>query len=101
MTIFSMFFIELMASRFDIFGEHDHDHDVEAVDPSVDIVRNHPGHTHNHEDVSESSKLSFIFFLHCNHNSSRQSIRKLQRPYPAWKICPGRNLGLATHIRTN
>lgn len=32
-----MFFIELMASRFDIFGEPDH-HDVEAVEPSRNLL---------------------------------------------------------------
>lgn len=46
MTIFLMFFIELMASRFDVFGEgdHDHDHDVEASDnsePPKDRMRQH------------------------------------------------------------
>ena len=30
-----MFFIELMASRFDIFGEQD----LEAADPAMDLIR--------------------------------------------------------------
>jgi hypothetical protein len=30
-----MFFIELMASRFDIFGEQD----LEAADPALDLIR--------------------------------------------------------------
>ncbi|KAM3087285.1 low-affinity Zn(2+) transporter zrt2, variant 2 [Clarireedia jacksonii] len=37
MTIFTMFFIELMASRFDVFGENSHD--LEAADPSKSIMR--------------------------------------------------------------
>jgi zinc transporter 1/2/3 len=39
MTIFLMFFIELMAARFDVFGEKDHDHDLEASDPSTSFMR--------------------------------------------------------------
>ena len=35
MTVFVMFFIELMASRFDIFGEKD----LEAADPALDLIR--------------------------------------------------------------
>jgi len=35
MTIFLMFFIELVASRFDVFGEQDHD--IEALNPVVDV----------------------------------------------------------------
>lgn len=37
MTIFLMFFIELLAARFDIFGEQAHD--LEAADPSMNLVR--------------------------------------------------------------
>lgn len=37
MTIFTMFFIELMASRFDVFGEDSHD--LEAADPSKELMR--------------------------------------------------------------
>jgi zinc transporter 1/2/3 len=37
MTIFTMFFVELMASRFDVFGEESHD--LEAADPSTSLVR--------------------------------------------------------------
>ncbi|KAI9648968.1 low-affinity Zn(2+) transporter zrt2 [Ciborinia camelliae] len=37
MTIFSMFFIELMASRFDVFGEESHD--LEAADPAKDLIK--------------------------------------------------------------
>ena len=38
MTIFLMFFIELMASRFDIFG-YDEAHDLEATDPALGFIR--------------------------------------------------------------
>ncbi|KAI1644575.1 ZIP zinc/iron transport family [Daldinia loculata] len=37
MTVFVMFTIELIASRFDFFG-HDH-HDAKVVDPSLDILK--------------------------------------------------------------
>ena len=36
MTVFTMFFIEIMAARFDVFGEQDHD--LEASDPSKDLI---------------------------------------------------------------
>ncbi|APA11223.1 hypothetical protein SS1G_11438 [Sclerotinia sclerotiorum 1980 UF-70] len=37
MTIFSMFFIELMASRYDVFGQDSHD--LEAADPARDLIK--------------------------------------------------------------
>jgi zinc transporter 1/2/3 len=37
MTIFLMFFIELMAARFDVFG--DQKHDIETADTPVDPIR--------------------------------------------------------------
>tara|TARA_R110002033_G_scaffold136829_1_gene176214 strand:- start:229 stop:516 length:288 start_codon:yes stop_codon:yes gene_type:complete len=37
MTIFTMFFIELMASRFDVFGAHEHE--SETIDPAKDLLR--------------------------------------------------------------
>jgi zinc transporter 1/2/3 len=37
MTVFTMFFIELMAARFDIFGQQSHD--LEASDPAQDLMR--------------------------------------------------------------
>jgi zinc transporter 1/2/3 len=42
MTIFTMFIIELMASRFDMFGGHDHD-DIEAHGHDHDAVHKHQG----------------------------------------------------------
>jgi zinc transporter 1/2/3 len=37
MAIFTMFFIELMAARFDVFGRQSHD--LEASDPARDLMR--------------------------------------------------------------
>jgi len=37
MTVFTMFFIELMAARFDVFGKQAHD--LEATDPSLALFR--------------------------------------------------------------
>ncbi len=37
MTVFVMFFIELLAARFDVFGQQEHD--LEASDPSKDLMR--------------------------------------------------------------
>jgi len=37
MTVFVMFFIELLAARFDVFGQQAHD--LEASDPSKDLMR--------------------------------------------------------------
>lgn len=34
MTVFTMFFIELLASRFDIFGHQD----LEGVDPAMELI---------------------------------------------------------------
>ncbi|KAH8801605.1 Zinc/iron permease [Xylogone sp. PMI_703] len=38
MTIFVMFFIELMAARFDVFGERGHSHDLEAAGHGLEAV---------------------------------------------------------------
>jgi hypothetical protein len=38
MTVFTMFFIELMASRFDVFGEQ-HASDLEKSDPAKELMR--------------------------------------------------------------
>ncbi|KAE8451568.1 hypothetical protein EG329_003641 [Mollisiaceae sp. DMI_Dod_QoI] len=38
MTVFTMFFIELVAARFDIFGHQD-SNSLESSDPSVDLLR--------------------------------------------------------------
>ncbi|KAH6680564.1 Zinc/iron permease [Halenospora varia] len=62
MTIFVMFFIELMAARFDIFGHKAHD--LEASDPSKELMKDgksssekgvppHTGHLHAHKEASD------------------------------------------------
>lgn len=53
MTIFSMFFLELMASRFDFGPAHSHDHDIEsspAAIPgrSVPLTGTDDSHSHSH-----------------------------------------------------
>ncbi|KAI1489102.1 Zinc/iron permease [Biscogniauxia mediterranea] len=62
MTVFVMFTIELIASRFDIFG-HSHS-DAEAVDPSLDVFKKNsqasgsptptPHRHHSHDDDIEA-----------------------------------------------
>lgn len=37
MTVFTMFFIEIMAARYDVFGTQAHD--LEASDPSKEVMR--------------------------------------------------------------
>ncbi|KAL2075728.1 hypothetical protein VTL71DRAFT_671 [Oculimacula yallundae] len=69
MTIFTMFFIELMASRFDVFGSHEH----EKADPANNLLRDTEkyggsegtlkkatiaGHSHNGVGESESSTVN-------------------------------------------
>ncbi|KAI0597570.1 Zinc/iron permease [Biscogniauxia sp. FL1348] len=59
MTVFVMFTIELIASRFDIFG-HNHD-EAEAADPSLDVFKKNsqasgspaltPHRHHSHDDI--------------------------------------------------
>ena len=49
MTVFTMFFIELMASRFDIFGEHDH----EASDPAKDLFRDTEKYGHSNSTLKK------------------------------------------------
>jgi zinc transporter 1/2/3 len=60
MTIFVMFFIELMAARFDVFGRQAQD--LELSDPARDLTRKHElsshlpnGDTHSHNLNSTSS----------------------------------------------
>lgn len=59
MTIFTMFLIELLAARFDIFGVHEHD--LESSDPSKNVLTKSasyrdekPAHTHNHDGHADS-----------------------------------------------
>jgi hypothetical protein len=61
MTVFTMFFIELMASRFDVFG--DQDHNLEASDPSKEVMR----HVEKRRDEGNSAqKGKQIIFLSSN-----------------------------------
>jgi hypothetical protein len=66
-----MFFIELMASRFDIFGEQD----LEAGDPAMDLIRRRStvgGKASDEELPYRDSKsytfpkLSLVCYLPCN-----------------------------------
>ncbi|KAG4431651.1 hypothetical protein IFR05_012874 [Cadophora sp. M221] len=71
MTVFTMFFIELMASRFDVFGSHEH----ESADPATNLLRdaekyggsdsavkklNTAGHNHDGVGESASSTVSNV-----------------------------------------
>jgi len=70
MTVFTMFFIEIMAARFDIFGQQDGG--VEGSDPSADLLRDTeklsdrsgssvdnvvvtPAHAHSHTNSDETT----------------------------------------------
>ncbi|KAI1393383.1 ZIP zinc/iron transport family [Hypoxylon trugodes] len=59
MTVFVMFTIELLASRFDFFG-HDHS-EAQAIDPSLDILKKggqtspSPVHSHGHDHDIEAA----------------------------------------------
>lgn len=55
MTIFTMFFIELLVSRFDIFGEHEHE-DVEAADPALDLIRHNNSKALDEEEKCVSTE---------------------------------------------
>lgn len=55
MTIFTMFFIELLVSRFDIFGEHEHE-DVEAADPAADLITRSRPKDSDEEEKYDSTK---------------------------------------------
>jgi len=64
MTIFLMFFIELMAARFDVFGtshnhgqSQEHVHDTEALGP-VEQSEKHSSHKHKTRTASSSPKRS-------------------------------------------
>ncbi|CZT40740.1 probable ZRT2-Zinc transporter II [Rhynchosporium secalis] len=71
MTIFTMFFIELLASRYDVFGSHEH----ESADPAVNLLRdtekygssqgtlktpNSAGHDHSGNGESASSTVNNV-----------------------------------------
>lgn len=56
MTIFVMFFIELMASRFEIFGHSHAENDLETRDPAQDILRKSAMENKSNSDLSTQSK---------------------------------------------
>ncbi|RFU26490.1 hypothetical protein B7463_g9833, partial [Scytalidium lignicola] len=56
MTIFAMFFIELMAARFDVFGEREHD--LEASDQGPDTVGNQTEQPHRSTAQKDSLQIS-------------------------------------------
>lgn len=53
MTIFLMFFIELMAARFDLFGAHEHD--LESAKPATDPT----GYTEKQNDEFVSKSMYY------------------------------------------
>lgn len=55
MTIFAMFFIELMASRYEFFG-HSHDQDLESRDPAQHVLRKSAAENKSNSDLSTGSK---------------------------------------------
>lgn len=60
MTVFTMFFIELMASRFDIFGAHDH---AESSDPAKDLIRDTEKYGDSNSTLKASKPLLFRGWL--------------------------------------
>ncbi|CZR57101.1 probable ZRT2-Zinc transporter II [Phialocephala subalpina] len=77
MTVFTMFFIELMAARFDIFG-HEDSHGLDHSDPSVDLLRD----TEKFSDTSGGSVDRTIIVEspvhkhdHGRHNGTEESSR--------------------------
>jgi hypothetical protein len=62
MTVFTMFFIEIMASRFDIFAHVD----LEGADPAMDLIRRKqiPGEKASDEEAayrdSESRDIQLL-----------------------------------------
>ncbi|TEY35442.1 hypothetical protein BOTCAL_0593g00070 [Botryotinia calthae] len=81
MTIFSMFFIELLASRFDVFGREDHD--LEAADPARDLIRRNtrdekvdalktssPSDGNSYRETADSPQASNVVLEQHDHESS-------------------------------
>ena len=60
MTVFTMFFIELMASRFEIFGQPG---DLDAADPTKIMLaskQNYSGHTVALEEGKSQDLISLV-----------------------------------------
>jgi solute carrier family 39 (zinc transporter), member 1/2/3 len=73
MTVFTMFFIELMASRFDIFGQQAHD--LEASDPAQDLIRQNEKFHDTQGNLQKGKPTFFLLPLSIRRlYNSRQSI---------------------------
>ncbi|ESZ99225.1 hypothetical protein SBOR_0432 [Sclerotinia borealis F-4128] len=100
MTIFSMFFIELMASRFDVFGEDSHD--LESADPAKDLMRRNtrnekgeasrtsPPPGGNNHRVADNSQASNTVLEHNNDSSSTRIQSSGEEPARGRSSIPGR-----------
>jgi zinc transporter 1/2/3 len=61
MTVFTMFFIELMAARFEIFGQQSQD--LEASDPAQDLTRQNEKYNDTQIILQNGKPRSFIVLL--------------------------------------
>lgn len=57
-----MFFIELMASRYDIFG-HDDAHDLEAVDPALGFIRQNEKFENGAPQIQAGEQHLLFYFI--------------------------------------
>ncbi|KUJ21885.1 ZIP zinc/iron transport family [Mollisia scopiformis] len=74
MTVFTMFFIELMAARFDIFGHQDSG--VEASDPSLNLLRDSEKLAENSENsVDKTANMELSTRSHDHEESTASSSR--------------------------
>ncbi|EPE27076.1 hypothetical protein GLAREA_02990 [Glarea lozoyensis ATCC 20868] len=78
MTIFVMFFIELMAARFDVFGRQAHD--IEAADPSLDLIRKSEKSSHSHNGDANSPNMHSASSLAGEDLAVTQAARKSSVP---------------------
>lgn len=58
MTIFAMFFLELMASRYGVYGLHAHD--VEANDPSKNMLIDSEKHSNSSKNSVTSKWIGLV-----------------------------------------
>jgi zinc transporter 1/2/3 len=78
MTIFVMFFIELMAARFDVFGRQAHD--IEAADPSLDLMRKSEKSSHSQIGDANSPNMHSASSLAGEDLAVTQAARKSSVP---------------------
>jgi len=84
MTIFVMFFIELMASRFDIFGGHSHESDMEAGIAVVAMPSRSPSHSHSQHSPKahrHAQPSTAAITTVTSDDASSSSADKEQEPY--------------------